>query len=94
MVDRASPFLFAYHIPSKEAHGVARLLLDLRMTFGVFSYIRADGGGEFTASETKHLCCWRKVNLHYRPADHPRGQGDLEEAGERTLDALPILCTA
>ena len=44
-VDKASKFPFAYPLPSKEAHGVARILLDLCLTFGVPSFIRADGGG-------------------------------------------------
>ena len=56
VVDKASKFPFAYPLPSKEAHGVARLLLDLCLTFGVSWFIRADGGGELTAAVMEHLC--------------------------------------
>ena len=42
-VDKTSTFLFAHPLPSKEAHGVARILL-LCHTSGVPSFIRADGG--------------------------------------------------
>ena len=45
LVDKAWKFLFAYPLPSKEAHGVGRILLDLCRMFGVSSFIRADGGG-------------------------------------------------
>ena len=50
VVDKASKFLFGYPLPSKEAHGVARILLDLCLTFGAPSFTMADGGGEFTAA--------------------------------------------
>ena len=81
VVDKASLFLLAYLLPSKEAHGVDRLLLDLCRTFGVRSFIRADGGGEFTATVMEHLCRWLKVNIEYGPADHPRGQGSVKRVG-------------
>ena len=55
-VDKTSTFLFAHPLPSKEAHGVARILLHLFLTFEVASFIRADGGGEFTATVIEHLC--------------------------------------
>ena len=45
VVDKASKFPFAYPLPSKDAHEVARLLLDLCLTFGVPSFIKVDGGG-------------------------------------------------
>ena len=41
----ASKFVFEYPLPSKKGHGVARTLLDLCLTFGVPSFMRADGGG-------------------------------------------------
>ena len=44
VVNKASKFPFAYPVPSKEAHGVTRILLDLSLTFGVPSFSRADGG--------------------------------------------------
>ena len=46
MVDKASKFPFAYPVPSKEAKGVARILLHLCLAFWVPSLIRADGGGD------------------------------------------------
>ena len=49
VVDRASEFLFAYPLPSKDAVGVSRKLLQLLLTFGVPLSIRSDAGGEFTA---------------------------------------------
>ena len=94
VVDKASRFLFAYPLPSKEALGVARLLLDLCLTFGVPSFIRADGGGEFTAPVMEHLCRWLKVKIDYGPADHPRGQGSVERVGAWILDVLSELCKA
>ena len=94
VVDRASRFPFAYPLPSKEAHGVARLLLDLCLTFGVPSFIRADGGGEFTAAVVEHLCRWLKVPIKFGPADHPRGQGSVERAGAWMQDVLSELCKA
>ena len=45
VVDKASKFPFAYPLPSKDAHEVARLLLDLCLIFGVPSFIKVDGGG-------------------------------------------------
>ena len=46
VADKASRFLFAYPLPSTGAQGIACLLLDLCLTSGVLSFIRADGGGE------------------------------------------------
>ena len=44
VVDNASKFPFAYPLPSEDAHRVTRPVLDLSLTFGVPSFIRADGG--------------------------------------------------
>ena len=54
-VDKTSRFLFAYPLTSKEAHRVARLLLDLCLTFEVPSFVRADGGDEFMSTVMEHL---------------------------------------
>ena len=92
MVDNASTFLFAYPLPSKEAQGVARILLDLCLTFGVPSFIMADGRGEFTAAVIEHLCRWLKVPIEFGPADHPRGQRSVERTGAWTQDVLSEIC--
>ena len=91
VVEEASYFPFAYPPPSKEAHGVARLPLDLCLTFGVPSYIRADGRGEFTAAVWEHLCRWSRVPIRFGPPDHPRGQINVERAGARMQDVLSEL---
>ena len=49
VVDRASKFLFAYPLPSKNATGVNRKLLAVLLTFGVPLSIQSDAGGKFTA---------------------------------------------
>ena len=56
VVDRASRFLFAYPLESKDSVGVARKFLELILTFGVPLSIRSDAGGEFTAKVVAHLC--------------------------------------
>ena len=50
VVDRASKFLFAYPLPSKDAVGVSRKLLELLLTFGVPLSVRGDAGGELVHS--------------------------------------------
>ena len=93
VVDKASRFLFEYPLPSIEAQGVARLLLDLCLTFGVPSFIRTDGGREFTATVVEHLCRWLKVKIeHGRANHHPRGQGSEERVGAWVLYVLSELC--
>ena len=42
VVNKASRLLFGYPLPCDEAHGEARLLLDLYRTFGVPFFIRAN----------------------------------------------------
>ena len=93
-VDKASKFPFAYPLPSKEAHGVAPLLVDLCLTFGVPSFIRADGGGEFTAAVMEHVCRWLRVPIKFGPADHPRGKVSVERVGAWMQDVLSELCKA
>ena len=78
VVDRATRFPFAFPLPSKEAIGVARNLLQLCLTFGVPVSIRSDGGSEFTAAVVQHLCRWLRATIDFGPADHPRGQGTVE----------------
>ena len=81
VVDKASRFPFAYPLPSKQADGVARQLLELCLTLGVPKVIRSDGGGEFEARCIQHLCRWLRADIQYGPADHPRGQGSVERLG-------------
>ena len=48
MVDRASKFLFACPLPSKDAVGVICKRLELLLTFEMPLSIRSDAWGEFT----------------------------------------------
>ena len=81
VVDKASRFPFAFPLPSKQADGVARQLLQLCLTFGVPKAIRCDGGKEFNAIVIQHLCRWLRADTQYGPADHPRAQGSVELLG-------------
>ena len=81
VVDRASRFVFAYPLESKDSVGVARKLLELLLTFGVPLSIRSDAGGEFTAKVVAHLCQWLRVQLDHGPADYPRSQGAVQRMG-------------
>ena len=63
VVDKASRFPFVYPLPSKQADGVARQLLELCLTLGVPKVIRSDGGGEFEARCIQHLCRWLRADI-------------------------------
>ena len=91
-VDKASKFPFAYPLPSKQAEGVARHLMQLCLTLGITKVIRRDGGGEFDARCIQHLCRWLRADICYGPADHPRAQGSVERLGGWIQDALSELC--
>ena len=91
VVDRASKFPFGFALPSKQAEGVARVLLELCLTFGVPKTISCDGGGEFGSRVVKHLCRWLKADIRFGPADHPRGQGAVERLGGWLLGLLSEL---
>lgn len=56
VVDKASKFPFAFPLRSKQADGVARHILRLRLTFGVPRAIGANGGLKFTADVIQSLC--------------------------------------
>ena len=90
--DKASIFLFASPLPTKEALGVARKLLEVTLTFGLPLYVRSDPGSEFTAEVIQHLCKWLNVTIAYGPADHPRAQGTVERLGGWLHEALGELC--
>lgn len=94
IVDRASKFLVAYALPSKEALGVSQKLFQLLLMFGLPMSIRCDAGGEFTAAVTQHLFRWLKVSLDFGPANHPRAQGAVERLGGWLQDILSYLCGA
>lgn len=49
-------FLFAFPLPTKEAVGVAKKLLDVMSNFGLPLCICSDPGSEFMAEVMKHLC--------------------------------------
>ena len=91
VVDEASRFLFAYPLRS-NAHGLARLLQNRCLTFWVPSFIRADGGREFTAAAMEHLCRWLRVLITSGPADHPRGQGSVERVRAWMQGVFSELC--
>ena len=92
VVDKASTFLFAFPLPTKEAIGVARKLLEVMLTFGLPLYVRSDPGSEFTAEVMQHLCKWLNVTIAYGPADHPRAQGTVERLVGWLHEALGELC--
>ena len=94
VVDKASKFPFAFPLPSKQAEGVARHLMQLCLTLGIPKMIRYDGGGEFDARCIEHLCKWVRAYIHYGPADHPRAQGSVKRLGGWIQDALSELCEA
>ena len=79
--DKASKFLFAFPLPTKEAIGVARKLLEVMLNFRLPLYVRSDPGSKFTAEVMQHLCKWLNVAIAYGPADHPRAQGTVERLG-------------
>ncbi|CAB1114741.1 unnamed protein product [Ectocarpus sp. CCAP 1310/34] len=63
VVDRASKFLTAFPLPSKDALGVSSKLLELLLIFGMPFSVRADMGSENIARVMKHLCNWLKEAL-------------------------------
>ena len=91
-VDKASNFLFAFSLPTKEALGVARKLLEVMLTFWLPLYVRDDPGFEFTAEMKPHLCKWLNVTIAYGPADHSCAQGTVERLGGWLHDVLGELC--
>ena len=93
MVDRASKFLFACPLPSKDAVGVICKRLELLLTFEMPLSIRSDAWGEFTVQMVNFLCQWLRVSIDCGPTNHPRAQGAVERVGGgvpggivRTLD--------
>ena len=61
MVDKASKFLSGFPLPTKEAMGVAKTVLDVVLTFGLPVSLRSDPGTE---------CRWLNVSFDYRLVDH------------------------
>ena len=92
VVDRTSKFLFAYPLPSKDATGVNRKLLEVLLTFGVPLSIRSDAGGKFTSQVVKHFWQWLKASVDYGPANHPRAQGAIERVRGWHQEVLSELC--
>eukprot|EP00903_Cladosiphon_okamuranus_P014016 g13034.t1 len=75
-----TPVIYPDDDDVQQAIGVARKLLDLCLTFGVPKCISCDGGKEFTAEVVTHLCRWLQADMRFGPADHPRGQGETDNA--------------
>jgi len=94
VVDRASKFLAAFPLATKDALSVSRKLLELLLIFGLPLSIRADMGSENIAQVMQHLCTWLKVSLDYGPVNHPRAQGTVERMGGWLQEALSLLCKA
>ena len=92
--DRASKVLTAFPLPTKEAVGVSRKLLELLLIVGLPLSIRCDPGGEFTVEVMQHLCRWLKVPLNYGPTNHPRAQGAVERLGGWLHETLAQLFTS
>ena len=92
VVDRASKFPFGFPLETKQAVGVARVLVELCLTYGVPKTVRCDGGSEFGAEVVKHLCRWLRASIVFGAADHPRGQGSVERLGGWLQDLLAELC--
>ena len=92
VVDRASKFPFGFPLESKQAVGVARILADLCLTFGVPKRICCDGAKEFGSDVVTSLCKWLKAEIRFGPADHPRGQGAAERLGGWLVEMLAELC--
>ena len=92
VVDRATKFLSAAPLPTKEALGVSKKLLELLLNFGLPLSIRCDPGSENTAEVMQNLCRWLKVSLDYGPTTHPRAQGSVERLGGWLQEALSELC--
>ena len=92
VVDRASKFPFGFPLETKQAVGVARVLAELCLTFGVPRVIRCDGGIEFGAEVVAHLCRWLHADIVFGPADHPRGQRAVERLRGWLQEFLAELC--
>ena len=85
VVDRASRFPFACPLPPKEVQRVARLLLDLCLTFGVPSSIRADGGGGIHSGSSGIPTSMIKSPDKVRTSRPSQGAGKRKKS--RSLDA-------
>ena len=72
VVDKASRFLIAYPLPSKEAHAVARLLLDLCLTSPRSS--APTGGASYSHSNGAPLPSAKGAD-RFRPYRSPEGSG-------------------
>ena len=81
VVHRASKFLTAFPLPTKEAIGVSRKLLGLLLTVGLPLSILRNPGGEFVADVMQDLCQWLRVSLDDGPTNYPRAQGVVERLG-------------
>ncbi|CAB1100402.1 unnamed protein product [Ectocarpus sp. CCAP 1310/34] len=92
VVDRASKLPFGFPLETKQAVGVARVLVEQCLTFGVPNTIRCDGGSEFGAEVVTHLCRWLRTDIVFGAADHPRGQGSVERLGGWLQELPAKLC--
>lgn len=92
VVDRASKFVLAYPLPSKEALGVSHKLVQLLLTFGLPLSIRSDPGCEFLAEVVRYLWRWVRVSLDFGPSNHPRGHGTAERLGGWLPQVLSSMC--
>ena len=79
MVDKASKLIFGLPIHTKKA--MAKVMLDVVLTFSLPVLLRNDPGTEFTAEVVEHLIRWLNLSSDYRPVDHARAQGTAEKLG-------------
>ena len=92
VVNRASRIPFGFPLATKQAVGVARILTELCLTFGVPRVIRCDGGKEFGAEVVTRLCRWLHAEIVFGPADHPQGQAGVERLESWLQELLAELC--
>ena len=73
VVDKASRFPFAHPLPSKEDRGVARLLLDLCLTFIVPSFVRPDRRRRVHSHRNGASLHLARTTDGFRPCRSPTG---------------------
>lgn len=80
VTDRASKFPFDSPHEEKQAVGLAQVITELCLVFGVPRVIRCDGGKEFGAEVATHLCSQLHAGIMSGPA------GTTRRVNERLRD--------
>ena len=92
MVDRASKFLTAFPLPTKEAVGVSRQLLSIVLTFDPPCRSGATSVASLWRTSWNTSARWLRVSLDHGPTNHPRARGAVERLGGWLQEALTQLC--